>query len=137
MKIRKVLAAIAFSLLLAPCTSAIAGGPNDFFGGAVPGAASDAADKAAAGGGGDYTEDEKRMQKKFKGNMQHARDLIKKAEQMIAAGTKAHDDKLIKKGKILKEIGEKNVSSLEENNPFGHKDLQDKSASKSASAGSP
>jgi hypothetical protein len=75
---------------------------------------------AGAGGqaGGDYTADEKRMQKKFKGNVQHAKDLIEKGESMMksAKGNTSHKD--YKKGKIVKEIGEKTLTELQANNPF-------------------
>ncbi|MBY0548165.1 MAG: hypothetical protein K2W95_12800 [Candidatus Obscuribacterales bacterium] len=103
---------------------AIAQGSNDFFGGTqgdpnknnVPGA--QAAEQALANSGsGDYTSDEKRMQKKYKLNMKLAQGLIDKGDQMMKEGEKRKNDKSLKKGKILKEIGEKRLAQLKENNP--------------------
>jgi hypothetical protein len=70
------------------------------------------------GSGGDYTSDEKRMQKKYKDNVKHAKDLISKGESMMngCKGNTNHKD--YKKGKIYKEIGEKSLSDLSANNPF-------------------
>lgn len=120
----------SLSLSAALCMSlatqvATAQGSNDFFGGTqgdpnknnVPGA--QAAEQALAnnGSGGDYTSDEKRMQKKYKLNMKLAQGLIDKGDQMMKEGEKRKDDKSLKKGKILKEIGEKRLAQLKENNP--------------------
>ena len=95
-------------------------GPNDFFGGNV-GGANESAQGAqtlqappTSAPGGDYTVDEKRMQKKFKANVKDAMALIAKAEAMM----KSSDTKLAKKGKIMKEIGEKRLAELRANNPF-------------------
>ena len=68
---------------------------------------------------GDFTEDEKRMQKKFKLSVKHAKGLVAKGEKMIEADTKSgKQDKEYKKGKILKEIGEKQLAELQANNPL-------------------
>lgn len=114
----------ATTLWLAP----VQAGTNDFFGSNI-GNSSDSAQggatvgsAAAAGAGanqmsappGDYTSDEKRMQKKFRANVKDAERLIAKAEKLI----KSEDQKLSKKGKILKEIGEKRLADLKANNPF-------------------
>ena len=102
-------------------------GPNDFFGGNI-GNSSDSAQggQAAANSatsatapnmtapGGDYTADEKRMQKKYRANVADAQKLIAKAAEMM----KSSDVKLSKKGKIMKEIGEKRLAELKQNNPF-------------------
>lgn len=64
---------------------------------------------------GSYTDDEKRMQKKFQISIKHAKSTIAKGEKMMAG--KAPDSKEYKKGKIFKEIGEKQLAELEANNP--------------------
>jgi hypothetical protein len=116
MKTSKLIAAIA--ILFGVCSNqTFAAGPNDFFGGSVPGAVNDAAANAPTAAG-DFTDDEKRMQKKYNISIRHARGLIAKAEGMMQAAEKRHDNKSFKKGKILKEIGEKQLSELEANNPF-------------------
>ncbi len=100
---------------------------NDFFGSApsqpgdptksnnVPGA--QAAEQALNNNPSDYTADEKRMQKKFKANILLAQKLVTKGDRMMKDGEKHKDQKSLKKGKILKEIGEKRISQLKENNP--------------------
>lgn len=109
-------------------------GPNDFFGNPpiqAPGAIAFPGDdsptmapaKAAArelGGGSDYTQDEKRVQKKYRASITHARQLVAKGDQMIKEGQERKDDKEFKKGKILKEIGEKQLVELKANNPNGN-----------------
>ena len=82
----------------------------------VPGSRSASPAKAPAG---DYTEDEKRMQKKFKGNMNRAKELIDKGEKMMKAAGNDAANKDYKKGKILKETGEKWLSDLKAGDPFG------------------
>jgi hypothetical protein len=67
--------------------------------------------------GGDYTSDEKRVQKKYKGNLAHAKHLIIEGEAMMKAAPNK-ESKEYKKGKIMKEVGEKSVSDLKTNNPF-------------------
>lgn len=118
--------------------SAVAQGNNDFFGSSVPapsaggggGSTIDRPPGVAAAeqqalkntaGGGDYTADEKRMQRKFKANLHAAEELISKAEKMVKDGEKKKDDKMVKKGKILKEVAEKRVNELKENNPLPDK----------------
>jgi hypothetical protein len=108
-------------------------GPNDFFGSTMPagqmadpngtsnqfttpGQAKAAGELNAGGGPGDYTDDEKRMQKKYKASVSHAKGLIAKGDKMM----KSPDQKESKKGKILKEIGEKRLAELEANNPIPH-----------------
>lgn len=99
-------------------------GPNDFFGGNIGNSADSAQGSQAAvnnatapnmtAPGGDYTVDEKRMQKKYRANVRDAQKLISKAEEMI----KSSERKLQKKGQIMKEIGEKRLAELKQNNPF-------------------
>lgn len=116
MKNPTLIAAIA--ILLGVCSNqSWAAGPNDFFGGSVPGAVQDAAANAPSAAG-DFTDDEKRMQKKYTLSIRHAKNLIAKAEGMMKRAEQKHDNKSFKKGKILKEIGEKQLAELEANNPF-------------------
>ncbi len=136
---------IFFSLLTAVMASNLVdsqpavAGPNDFFGSAmpagqmadpngnsgnVPGAGGNfatpgqakAADLLSGAAPSDYTEDEKRMQKKYKASITHAKGLIAKGDKMM----KSPDHKESTKGKILKEIGEKRLAELEANNPIPH-----------------
>lgn len=131
---------IFFSLLtavMAAGTQPVMAGPNDFFGSAMPagglpnnppseisspsqfqmpGQAKAAEQLNAGGGPGDYTDDEKRMQKKYKASISHAKGLIAKGDKMM----KSPVEKDSKKGKILKEIGEKRLAELEANNPIPH-----------------
>jgi hypothetical protein len=124
--------AIALSIAVAAGLNLSAyAGPNDFFGsqlGSGPdpstthsgdGAAAPstpALGSSAPSGppAGDYTVDEKRVQKKYKDNVKRAQKLIQKGESMM----KSADDKTSKKGRVLKEIGEKAVAELKANNPF-------------------
>ncbi len=99
--------------------SVSAQGQNNFFGSSVPGNVPSAANPPTTGGsGGDYSDDEKRMQKKFKSNLQHAKDLVTRGDAMMKKGESKKDDKSYKRGKILKEIGEKQLLELQSNNPF-------------------
>jgi hypothetical protein len=68
--------------------------------------------------GGDYTQDEKRMQKKYHGNLRHAQDLVRQGEAMMKQAGNNKEDKNDKKGKVLKEIGEKSLGDLKAGNPF-------------------
>ncbi len=73
--------------------------------------------------GADFTGDEKRMQKKYKANINNAKNLIEKGTQMMDSAGKNISSAVYKKGKILKEIGEKSLAELKANNPFaGQKD---------------
>lgn len=113
-------AAAAFLFTTAPALS----GPNDFFGGSIPPAAG--GDPLSGGGmpapamppGADYSDDEKRMQKKYKASVSHAKELIAKGDRMIKEGQTKQIDKIYKKGKIIKEIGEKRLAELQANNPL-------------------
>jgi hypothetical protein len=68
--------------------------------------------------GGDYTVDEKRMQKKYRDNMNHCKDLIRQGEAMMKLGDVNKEGKIYKKGKVLKEVGEKNLVQLKASNPY-------------------
>ncbi len=133
---------IFFALLTAVMASSMAvgqpaeAGPNDFFGSSMPQGGlpnnppsdisapsqfttpgqAKAADMLNGAGPGDYTDDEKRMQKKYKVSVNHAKGLIAKGERMM----KSPDQKESKKGRIVKEIGEKRLAELEANNPIPH-----------------
>lgn len=131
MEIKKPLIG-SLSAMLCLASVAIAQSSNDFFGSSVPapgtgGSGSSierppgvaaAEQQALKQGGGDYTSDEKRMQKKFKANLRAAEGLIAKAEKMVKDGEKRKDEKMAKKGRILKEVAEKRVAELKEQNPF-------------------
>lgn len=121
----KALSSGIAALLVAASASAAQAGSNDFFGsslgtndpstaGAVAPPPGAAAASAALNNSGDYTVDEKRMQKKYRSNLASAQKLIAKGEVMM----KSKDDKISKKGKIFKEIGEKRVAELKANSPF-------------------
>jgi hypothetical protein len=125
---------------------------NNFFGNSLPngpgglsGGPVDERDRlgvqgSTPGGGpgpADFTEDEKRMRRKYKANMAHCRDLISKGEKMMKDG-EGKDDKAYKKGKILKDIGEKQLADLQANSPFPDdaKREQDKKKKEAAKADS-
>ncbi len=115
----------ALIVLLSAGSQALAQDYNGFFGSSMPEGANPGADAAQAAatrqlpaGGGDYTDDEKRMQKKYRASVRHAQKLVAKAEALIEQGKKGENDKLLKKGKILKEIGTKRLEELKVNNPF-------------------
>jgi hypothetical protein len=65
----------------------------------------------------DNTVDEKRMQRKYKANMAHLKDIIAKGDSMMKSAPNK-DDKAYKKGKILKELGEKHLADMQANSPF-------------------
>lgn len=74
----------------------------------------------------DYTDDEKRMQKKYKEKIRHAKSLISKGERMMKDGQSGKDDKTFKRGKVIKEIGERQLAELTANNPFPEPEKIDK-----------
>jgi hypothetical protein len=63
---------------------------------------------------GDYTVDEIRMQGRYNSDCNNARANIARGEKMMKSG----NAKIQKKGAILKQIGEKDLARLKENNPF-------------------
>jgi hypothetical protein len=77
------------------------------------------------GAGMDNTADEKRMQKKFKANRSHYKDLVVKGDAMMKSAPNK-EDKTYKKGKILKEMGEKHLAEMQANSPFTMEDQDDK-----------
>ena len=99
-------------------------GPNDFFGGSVPSSGpindplAGPAANIAPPPGVDFSDDEKHMQKRYKARMQHAKELIAKGTKMMKEGESKHNDKIFKKGDIIKKIGEKDLAELQANNPF-------------------
>jgi hypothetical protein len=127
MKARSIAACISV-LIAAGINMQAQAGANDFFGsslGSASGPVGGSPDTQQGGASavnavpttapaGDYTSDEKRVQKKFKSSVDHARKLVARGEAMM----KSKDDKECKKGKILKEIGERRISELKANNPF-------------------
>jgi hypothetical protein len=94
------------------------GGPNDGAQGAGQISNQGGMGMAPSGNGnapsGEYSQDEKRVQHKYKSYMSSARKLVAKGEDMM----KSKDEKTAKKGKILKEIGEKRIADLKANSPF-------------------
>jgi hypothetical protein len=66
----------------------------------------------------DFTGDEKRMQKKYKSNIANAEHLIIRGTDMMKAAGDDVNSPIFKKGKILKEIGEKSLADLKANSPF-------------------
>jgi hypothetical protein len=126
--------AISMSILISSNLGAYAQG-NNFFGttagapAATPAAEDDSTPNAVLPGlnetnpnnaamGTDFSGDEKRMQKKYKANINSAKKLIVKGEGMINSSSKNTNNAEYKKGKILKETGEKWLLQLKGNNPF-------------------
>lgn len=119
------------SALLLP-TAALAGA-NDFFGNSLPvGAGGSGAEPAggsaaanptdfappASGGANDLSGDEKRMQKKYREMLKHCQNLIAKGDKMIKDGEAHKDDKMLKKGKVIKGIGERKFAEFKANSPL-------------------
>ncbi|MBI5174449.1 MAG: hypothetical protein SFV17_16950 [Candidatus Obscuribacter sp.] len=120
--------------LISSSFNATLAGPNDFFGSSIPtvGGAADPGSSGAASssaseltpqspstsGQSDYTDDEKRMQKKYKFALKHAQALIARADKMIKDGESRKDNKMLKKGQILKGIGERTLENLKASNPL-------------------
>lgn len=136
---------LIIAALLAGVAQPAFAGANDFFGTSVPEGARQTASQARQAPvnpyadptvpQGDFTMDEKRMQKKFKASIAHAKDLIAKGDRMMSAGKKGSKDKEFKKGKIIKEIGEKQLAELTANNPLADI-INDKGADKPKTASS-
>jgi len=139
-----ILAAILFSLMCGSKT--LAQLPSNFspgsigseaddtpkgsmFGGKAPQAAPPNGPGTVPGAGFDNTTDEKRMQKKYKANLSHFKDLISKGDSMMKSAPNK-EDKTYKKGKILKEMGEKHLADIQASTPFAVQSLEDKKADK-------
>ncbi|MBK7747286.1 MAG: hypothetical protein IPP57_04815 [Candidatus Obscuribacter sp.] len=128
---------VTLTLMLCSVAPAYAG-VNDFFGSSIPTVGSDSPSINGTSGSGaaqsmpselapqspstsshsDYTDDEKRMRKKYKTSIKHAETLIAKGDKLIKDGESKKDDKMLKKGKILKGIGERTLDNLKSNNPL-------------------
>lgn len=99
---------------------------NNFFGTSVPGQGditqpppgASAAANQVTGGNAEWTDDEKRMRKKYNANISSAKKLVAKAVAMIKVGETKNDDKVVKKGKILKDIGERRLAELKASSPY-------------------
>lgn len=104
-----------------PCLA----GPNDFFGTAVPSGTTAQPQEANPYADtpmpeGDFSQDEKRMQKRFKSKVKHAKNLVAKGKRMIEQGKKKNNKKMITKGKIFLDIGERELKQLAANNPLSN-----------------
>lgn len=117
-------------------------GPNDFFG-ASPSSSNDEksspSSSSASGSpsestpapsksGAEFTADEKQMQKRYKARVKHAQDLLARAEKMIKDGGNGKNNKMFKRGQVLKGIAERDLENLKSNNPLPdvHKPLENK-----------
>jgi len=67
---------------------------------------------------GDFTADEKVMQARFRGRVANAHKNIDKGEKMMQSCGNDHNKAEYKKGKVMKEIGEKDLADLKSNSPF-------------------
>ena len=104
-----------------PCLA----GPNDFFGTAVPSGTTAQPQEANPYADtpmpeGDFSEDERRMQKRFKSKVKHAKNLVAKGKKLIETGKKKNNKKMITKGKIFLDIGERELKQLAANNPLSN-----------------
>ena len=117
---------IAVAMVAGLVAPKVAAQGNNFFGSSLPGSVPSAANPPAGSGGpggsggppgGDYSDDEKRVQKKMKANVARYKELVNKGEAMMKKGESSHNDKMYKKGKILKEIGEKQLNEIQANSP--------------------
>ncbi len=66
----------------------------------------------------EYTEDEKRMQKKHKEFMNRAKKLVAQGDKMMKDGKAHNNSKQFKKGRVLKDIGEKQLETLKASDPL-------------------
>lgn len=142
---RLVITAAALSVL-GTINTAQAQSPGDIFNGtpsAIPGtnAAESALNQAGADPGnfkmGDFTDDEKRMQHKYRDSIKHAKELVSKGSTMMEHGKKTNNDKEFKKGKIFKEIGDRQLGELNANNPFPPPEEKAKSESPEVAEATP
>lgn len=116
----QVLPIVAILVAFGSVKPALAQAEDSFFGTNVPAGGAQPANPYADPSmpKGDFTSDEKRMQKKFRASLKHARNLISKGEKMMQGSGNKTDSKEYKKGKIFKEIGEKQLAELQANNPL-------------------
>lgn len=120
-----LLLSLSLIAFLAPCVAPAYAGPNDFFGTAVPAGSTAQPQESNPYAStpmpeGDFSEDERRMQKKFKSRVKHAKKLILKGEKLIAQGEKKKKKKLISRGKIFVSIGNRELKQLAQNNPLAN-----------------
>ncbi|CAN5163670.1 hypothetical protein BH11CYA1_BH11CYA1_51030 [soil metagenome] len=141
----KLVLAVGSSLLF---PAAALAGANDFFGNSLPVGAGGAGVEPAggsasaspndftaptSGGAQDLSGDEKRMQKKYRDMLKHCQGLIARGDKMIKDGQAHKDDKMLKKGKVLKGIGERKYAEFKANSPLPEdKKLPDLPADKPA-----
>jgi hypothetical protein len=137
-------AVLVSTLGLVFSSAALAAGANDFFGNQLPvGAGGEPVGGSAAaspadmipqnGPATDLSGDEKRMQKKYRLMLKHCQGLIAKGDKMIKDGEAHKDDKMLKKGKVLKGIGERQYAEFKANSPLPEdKKLPDKPIEKAA-----
>jgi hypothetical protein len=127
-----LLVSSTLTLVLASGALAQSSSQNDFFGSGLPNtqqvppapASSTAAPTASPASGlvpaptgngaspTDFSQDEKRMQKKSKEMAIHIKDLIEKGDRMMKDGKAHNNKKEYRKGEIFKEIGEKQQAAL-------------------------
>jgi len=67
---------------------------------------------------GDFTSDEKAMQARYRARIAYAHKNIDKGEKMMKDCGNDHNKPEYKKGKVWKEIGEKDLAELKSNSPF-------------------
>ncbi len=67
---------------------------------------------------GNFTTDEREKQAHFRRRVENAHKEIETGEKLMAACGKDLNKAAYKKGKQMKEIGEKDLASLKENSPF-------------------
>jgi hypothetical protein len=67
---------------------------------------------------GDFTEDEKRVQKKWQDRIAGDHRLIDRGEKMMRGAKNNPKDKDYQKGKVMKSIGEKDLAEMKSNSPF-------------------
>jgi hypothetical protein len=67
---------------------------------------------------GDFTADERDRQARFRRRVNNAHKEIDKGERLMQSCGKDHNKVEYKKGKLMKEIGEKDLASLKGNSPF-------------------
>jgi hypothetical protein len=123
-RMNKQIAGLATMLVLFGLTSEVAsaqGSLGGMYGGQPPGAQGVVEDEKFPGDkqglkpGVDLTKDEIRVRDKYKARIARDKDLIARGEHMMKSDPNSKD---YKKGKVLKNIGEKDLAELEANNPF-------------------
>ena len=67
---------------------------------------------------GDFTDDEKRVQRKWQDRIANDHRLIDRGERMMRGAHNNPKDKEYQKGKVMKSIGEKDLAEMKSNSPF-------------------